>query len=104
MTRVESQSKKMEAVMITFTKKTGLILLLFTLSTSSVFAERGGFGGYHGGGGNDAVIYRGNNDAVIHRDNDNEFQNGVIVTPGVSCTTEQVCDSYGQCSLQQNCD
>lgn len=95
--------------MRTFTKKTLLILSLLTLSTSSVFAERGGFGGYHGGyhgggyhGGNDAVIYHGNNDAFIHRDN--EFEGGVIVTPGISCTTEQVCDSYGQCSLQQNCD
>ena len=87
-----------------FTKKTVLILSLLTLSTGNVFAERGGFGGYHGGGyhGNDAVIYHGNNDAFIHRGD--EFQNDVIVTPGISCTTEQVCDSYGQCSLQQNCD
>lgn len=85
------------------TRMTVLTITLLALSTltSIVYAERGGFGGYHGGG-NDAVIYHGNNDAFIHRDN--EFQNGVIVTPGVSCTTEQVCDSYGQCSLQQNCD
>lgn len=93
-----------------------LSILALSLLTSTLYAERGGHvGSYHGGGYHEGVhgnyhgggaIYHGNEEAVIHPGyNYQNIEAGVVVLPGsASCTSQQICNSYGQCWSQQNCN
>jgi hypothetical protein len=99
-------------------------LIALCILTTSVFAERGGFRGgnfghdnfnhgehndFYNGEHND--IYHGENNDVYHGENNNVIYHGnnypnsgaIIVAPG-GCSTQQVCNSSGQCWSEQNCD
>ncbi len=88
------------------------IVFAFALLVSAMSsAWHGGGGGYyHGGGGG---YYHGHGDGGYYHVGGGYYGGGwggptvVIGTPGYyapSCETVRVCNSTGQCWLQQSCD
>ncbi len=90
-----------------------ILLLILSLTAFNVEAGRGGggIGGDRGGFNNNGIrdnngynnVY--NNNGYNYR-HDDSYNAAVVIDAGngSSCQTNQVCNSYGQCTTEEDCD